>query len=352
MDGMQTEDSFRNSGLRIGRLFGIDIWLHWVLLLIIALKLVDILLKEGEQYGEPLKAFAAFALALLVTILLHEFGHAYAAHRQGGGAEKIILWPLGGLAVCQAPQNPRSRFWVSAGGPLVNLGLGLLVTGLCLVLSLENFLPFSGEPVFWQRLVQYLFLWNFVLLIVNLLPCYPLDGGQILHSFLWSRMGTHHGALLATLKISKWTAIFALLFGGSTIVLGLRDIGWRFNYPFLDELGFVCIFCGLIHFLTARQVRQELVYGAEDSGPSGYDFSGGYTSLERSAAAGKGPGFLESWRLKRKRKRQGKKEEENRRMQERLDELLEKIHLHGMGSLSAKERRFLDTTSEKLRNTH
>lgn len=349
---MHTEDSFRNSGLRIGRLFGINIWVHWVLLLLVALQLLDILMVKGGQYGEPMAAFASFALALLVTILLHEFGHAYAAHRQGGGAEKIILWPLGGLAVCHSPQNPRSRFWVSAGGPLVNLGLGLLVTGLCLVLDL-SFLPsYSGEPVFWQQLLQYLFLWNFVLLTVNLLPCYPLDGGQILHSFLWKRMGTHHGALLATLQISKWTAILALVFGGSTIVLGLQDETWRFNYPFVDRLGFICIFCGLMYFLSARQVREELVYSAEDSGSMGYDFSGGYTSLGRSVGADKGPGFLERWKLKRKRRREEKKEKENRQMQERLDDLLEKIHEQGMDSLSTRERQFLETTSEKLRNTH
>ena len=235
---MMTEDSFRSSGLRAGRLFGIDIWLHWVLLAIIALKLIDILLEPGGHYGAPMVAFASFALALLVTILLHEFGHAYAAYRQGGDTEKIILWPLGGLAVCNAPQHPGSQFWVAAGGPLVNLGLGLLAMGACLARG-WNFLPFSSELVFWQRLVQNLFLWNFVLLIVNLLPCYPLDGGRILHSLLWNRMGTHHGALELTLRISKFTAILALVFGGATIVLGFSDKNWRFENPFIDELGFV-----------------------------------------------------------------------------------------------------------------
>ncbi len=347
---MHTQDSFRQSGLRICRLFGIDIWIHWVLLLIVGLKLIDILLKTESQYGEPLKAFASFALALFLTILLHEFGHACAAHRQGGGAERIILWPLGGLAICESPQNPRARFWVSAGGPLVNLGLGLLVTGLCLVLGLD-FLPFSGEPVFWQRLLQYLFLWNFVLLIVNLLPCYPLDGGQILHSLLWHRMGTHHGALLTTLKISKFTAILALLFGGSTIVFGLQDENWRFDYPFIDELGFVSLFCGLMYFMTARQVREGLVYEAEDSDSFGHDFSGGYISLESRAGGDKGPGFLERRKLKRQQKREEKKEEEHRQMQKRLDELLGKIHEQGMDSLSEQERKFLETTSEKLRKT-
>ena len=347
---MHTQDSFRQSGLRICRLFGIDIWIHWVLLLIVGLKLIDILLKTESPYGEPLIAFASFALALLLTILLHEFGHAYAAHRQGGRAERIVLWPLGGLAVCESPQTPRARFWVSAGGPLVNLGLGLLVTVLCLLLGLD-FLPFSGQQVFWQRLLQYLFLWNFVLLIVNLLPCYPLDGGQILHSFLWSRMGTHHGALLATLKISKFTAILALLFGGSTIVFGLQDETWRFKYPFIDELGFVSLFCGLMYFMTARQVREELAYGGDDSGSSGYDFSGGYTSLEGQSSGEKGPGFLERRKLKRQQKREEKKEEEHRQMQKRLDELLGKIHEQGMDSLSEQERKFLETTSEKLRKT-
>ena len=348
---MMTEDSFRSSGLRAGRLFGIDIWLHWILLAIIALKLIDILLEPGGHYGAPMVAFASFALALLVTILLHEFGHAYAAYRQGGDTEKIILWPLGGLAVCNAPQHPGSQFWVAAGGPLVNLALGLLAMGACLALG-WNFLPFSSELVFWQRLVQNLFLWNFVLLIVNLLPCYPLDGGRILHSLLWNRMGTHHGALELTLRISKFTAILALVFGGATIVLGFSDKNWRFENPFIDELGFVCIFCGLLYFMTARQVREQVLYAAEDSGPFGYDFSGGYSSLESSAPAEKRPGIFERWRLRRLKRRREKKEGREERMREHLDELLEKIHQEGMESLSPQERRFLETASQKLRKSH
>jgi len=345
---MMGEDSFRSSGLRVCRLFGIDIWVHWILLLIIGLKLVDILVKHHDQYGAPLLAFAAFALALLVTILLHEFGHAYAATRQGGRAEKIILWPLGGLAVCEAPRAPRAQFWVSAGGPLVNLGLGLLATGACLALRID-FLPFASEPIFWQRLLQYLFLWNFVLLLVNLLPCYPLDGGQLLHCWLWNRMGSHHGALELTLRISKLTAILALLFGGATIVLGFSDESWRFKHPFLDELGFVSVFCGLFYFITVRQIREQVLYGVEDSGAFGHDFSSGYTSLESSLPREKSPGFLERWRQRRRERKQGKKDARQEDERRRVDELLEKIHEDGMGSLSQRERRFLESASKKLR---
>ena len=345
------DDSFRSSGLRVGRLFDIDIWVHWILLLIIALKLFDILLKEDQQYGEPLLAFASFALALLLTILLHEFGHAYAAAKVGGRTEKIILWPLGGLAVCEAPQEPRSQFWVAAGGPIVNLGLGLVVTGICIAIGLDFLPSFSGEVIFWQRLLQYLFLWNFVLLLVNLLPCYPLDGGRILHCWLWNRMDSHHGALELTLRISRLTAIVALIFGGATIVLGFTDEGWRFRHPFLDELGFVSAFCGLLYFLTSRQIREQVLYETEDSGAFGHDFSAGYTSLDGASPAGRRPGFFERWKLKRQQRQEDKKEQGEARDRERLDGLLEKIHKEGMGSLSPKERRFLESASKKLRKT-
>ena len=347
---MMREDSFRHSGLRVSRLFGIDIWAHWILLLIIGLKLFDILLQNHGQYGPPLLAFAAFALALLLTILLHELGHAYAAHRQGGRTERIILWPLGGLAACEAPHDHRAQFWVAAGGPLVNLGLGLLVTAACLLLRLE-FLPFSGQPIFWQRLLQYLFLWNFVLLLVNLLPCYPLDGGRLLHCMLWGRMDTHHGALELTLRISKFTAILALLFGGATIVLGFSDESWRFSHPFLDELGFVSAFCGLFYFISARQVREQVLYDTEDSGGFGYDSSQGYTSLDHPGPGERRRGFFARWKLKRQRRLAEKSERREERDRERLDALLEKIHLEGMGSLSSSERRFLEGASKKLRKT-
>ena len=162
-------------------------------------------------------------------------------------------------------------------------------------------------------------------------------------------MGSHHGALELTLKISKFTAILALLFGGATIVLGFSDENWRFAHPFLDELGFVSAFCGLFYFMTARQVREQVLYDTEDSGAFGHDFSQGYTSLEHPGPGEKRRGFFEGWKLKRQQRREDKKEQREARDRERLDGLLEKIHKEGMGSLSSEERRFLESASKKLR---
>ena len=117
---------------------------------------------------------------------MHEFGHALACRQVGGKAEQIVLWPLGGVAYVAPPARPGATLWSIAAGPLVNLVLAPVLTVLFLV-ARQTSLPDSFPDAY--LFLRALCFINYVLLFFNLLPIYPLDGGQILRSLLWFVMG-------------------------------------------------------------------------------------------------------------------------------------------------------------------
>jgi len=125
-------------------------------------------------------------LTLFVVVLMHEMGHALACRSVGGKADEIVLWPLGGVAYIAPPQRPGAMLWSIVAGPLVNVVL-IVVLGWFLVvngaLTLDE--PASGLMQF----AYYVFIMNGVMLAFNLLPIYPLDGGQIVRSLLWFVIG-------------------------------------------------------------------------------------------------------------------------------------------------------------------
>lgn len=355
---MLSDDSVHKFGLRAGRMYGIDIYVHWFLLILVALQLLHLWTSEVPEgyvtdWGKTFKSFSAFAIALFGSILLHELGHAYAAFRQGGSCERIVLWPLGGLAYCDAPDTPWTQFVVAIGGPLVTFALALFGGLVCLIAGWHP-LPFqSPEWGFFEILFQYLFLWNVLLCFVNILPCYPLDGGRMLHTWLWTRMGTSQGALVRTLSISRVVAIIAIAFGVVFLFLGFTDKAWSYNHPVVDHLDFLLILCGITYFMTARQIREQLMYGEmEDSGAFGYDFSRGYTSLDGGASsAERRPSWRERRREEKARRDEERKREKDHEVRVRLDDLLEKISRDGIDSLSHDEKRFLEQASRHMRES-
>ena len=159
------------------RLFGVDVFLHWTWI-IVAVFMVQ---RKAEMYDHIFYPIANY-LILFGIVLLHEFGHALACRSVGGRANHIILWPLGGIALVEPPQRPGPVLWSIAAGPLVNL---VLVP----ILAVLYFVVIGDTPGHaWtdlQSLVFYVNATNLVLLVFNMLPVYPLDGGQILQAILW-----------------------------------------------------------------------------------------------------------------------------------------------------------------------
>ncbi len=367
---MHSERSILRDGFRLGRLYGVDIHLHLILVIILALRFLDAALKdppEGFVFKiSPVLGFFAFAISLTLSILLHEFGHAIAARRAGGDCRRIMLWPLGGLAYCDYPRTHENRFRVAIAGPVVNIGLGLIGLIVCLVAGWPV-IPYEGEVQFFSLLFQFLFLWNLVLTIVNLLPCWPLDGGNVLHAKIWKRTGSEPGSLWTTLNISRVTAIIMLVLGGILLIMAFTRENWRHDHPVLDAFSLIFLLGGIMHFMEAKMARMQLMHGEmeEEGGIFGYDFSQGYTSLEGGAGGGAGgggwgggggtgerkPSFFEKRRAEKERKEQDRRVQEEHEMRRRLDELLEKISSEGMGSLSKEERKFLDRASAQMRES-
>ncbi len=177
----QTTGSFR-----LFRLFGIDVYLHWMWFLLLLYRLY--MIKENPGfYGYSHMVWGVWEfIAIFGIVLLHEFGHALACKSVGGVAERIILWPLGGVAFVQPPPRPGPVLWSIAAGPLVNVVLVPILFVLALVTG-----SFADTSTLsdWQLLIFMIFAINLVLLIFNILPIYPLDGGQILQAMLWFVVG-------------------------------------------------------------------------------------------------------------------------------------------------------------------
>ena len=181
----------RAGSLRLFRFAGIDLYLHWSWFLV-AFYGISTRAKSYTSLVWPVLDY----LTLFVIVLLHEFGHALACRQVGGKADQIVLWPLGGVAYVAPPPRPGATLWSIAAGPLVNVILAPFLT-LAAVLAHNSGLgdTMPNASVF----ITDICIINYVLLIFNLLPIYPLDGGQILRSLLWFVLGRARSLMVAAM---------------------------------------------------------------------------------------------------------------------------------------------------------
>jgi len=178
------------NSIRLFEAFGITVFLHWSWFLVAAWQL--------ERRGATRETFiwvAAEYLGLFALVLLHEFGHSLACRQVGGTAREIILWPLGGVAYVSPPPRPGAYLWSIAAGPLVNVALLPVFFGLDL---LARGLGWPATAPATYELLSQLKLINFVLMVFNLLPIYPLDGGQIVRALLWFPLGRARSLTIAS----------------------------------------------------------------------------------------------------------------------------------------------------------
>src|ERR1039457_5511374 len=180
----------KQGSIRLFRVVGIDVYLHWSWFLVAA---YEIQIQKGEYSSLVWNVLEYLALFVIVT--MHEFGHALACRQVGGQANQIVLWPLGGVAYVDPPPRPGAMLWSIAAGPLVNVALFFVLTPLW-VLSRSMAWPEALPDLY--KLLFAIWSINLVLLIFNLLPIYPLDGGQILQSLLWFVLGRARSLTVAT----------------------------------------------------------------------------------------------------------------------------------------------------------
>jgi Zn-dependent protease len=207
------------------------VYLHWLWFLV-AIYGIRV---RADRYSSA--AWCALEyLALFVIVLLHEFGHALACRSVGGKAEQIILWPLGGVAYVAPPPRPGATLWSIAAGPLVNVLLAPLLGGLWFVSAAWGWNEVAPNA---YTFVVAVFTINCVLLVFNLLPIYPLDGGQILCSLLWFVLGRARALLVSTII-------------GFVGVVGLLGVAWLLQSWWIVIMAVFVLLCCWRGLLQAR----------------------------------------------------------------------------------------------------
>ena len=185
--------NFLSYGIPLGRYFGINVRLHFTFL-IYAYYLV-------QRYSSPIFGLC-FVVGIYLCILLHEFGHALAARWCDGEANDILLWPLGGLAFVRPAWDPTAHLITTVAGPFVTLVLWL---GLGVLAHLAA--PFPAVA----RYADDLSVFNRFILLFNLIPAFPMDGGRILRDGLWHWMSAETATRIAV-WVSRGIAVVAALF--------------------------------------------------------------------------------------------------------------------------------------------
>jgi Zn-dependent protease/predicted transcriptional regulator len=194
---------------KIGRVRGIDILMHWTFLLLIGWVAAGSLLAG---HG-PLAAAEGVVLILAVfaCVVLHELGHALTARYYGIPTVNITLLPIGGVAQFERmPREPSQELWITLAGPAVNVVIAAVIVLVGAALGGLAWLgPGQGPRGFVPNLLFQLFWVNVVLVIFNLLPAFPMDGGRILRSFL----ARHLNYVQATEMAAGVGKAMAVLFG-------------------------------------------------------------------------------------------------------------------------------------------
>ncbi|MFM9032044.1 MAG: site-2 protease family protein [Opitutaceae bacterium] len=222
----------RSGSLPLFRLFGVRVYLHWWWFVFAAFELA----LRSRAYASYAWNVAEY-LALFAIVLLHEYGNALACRQTGGKADEIILWPLGGVACVRPPPRPGAELWSIAAGPLVNVVLVPVILGL---IRARTGLGWGAGSADYRHFLQALFWMNAGLLAFNVLPVYPLDGGQILRSLLWFRVGRARSLQIATILGIAGVVVLA---GG---LLWLQPQRWLFTLLLAGFLASQCL-AGLRH---------------------------------------------------------------------------------------------------------
>lgn len=339
-------DGHRNpfpTTISLGTWFGTRVRFHLACLVLAIILCFQLKLQVG----------LLVTVVLFVSILIHEFFHVFGARRTGGSADEILIWPGGGLAFARPAPNLYSELTTIAAGPFADLLLCIVTFPVVYFAATQGghgipkgtfnplFIPRMEDA---QSLVEYVvlltFSLNWTLLLLNLLPIYPLDGGQFVLALLSEKMEretARYAAMRIGLVVGFLGSAGGLMFHKPEAG---RDLIW------LVFIGMLLMLMNMYYFLMAQMSDQF------DESFLGYDFSQGYTSLERSAPreAERKPGPIQRWKLRRAEQRRLREEQEQAATAQRIDELLEKVHHEGMDSLTDAEKRFLKKASTRYRS--
>lgn len=218
--------------LKIARLFGINVYIHWTFLILLGWIFLSSL-GSGQNIQEALLG-VTFILALFACVVLHEYGHALTARRFGVPTRRITLLPIGGVASLEKmPEKPREELLVAIAGPAVNVVIALLLFVLMQVLGITfptEQLEDPSQISLGNAFIPNLLAVNVILVLFNLIPAFPMDGGRVLRALLSMKYDR-----------AKATSIAAQI--GQFLAIGFVFLGFMYD--------FWLIFIGLFIFLGA-----------------------------------------------------------------------------------------------------
>jgi Zn-dependent protease len=347
------------SPISLGRWFGSSVRVHILLIVFVAWCLIgSVLSPAGEGRVAHVSHTACWLGLLLVALVLHEIGHAAAAAWLECDQDEVHLWPFGNLVGPSFAMRSGEHFWVALAGPITSAALFLttaiglrLVTGAQAVWSpFGNGKPDFGAPWVGKELASpfggpwmfgWFAYWNWVLLLVNLIPALPFDGGRAVRAWIGSTSAVATRDNPAAFWLARTFALIVGFAGVIRLMISLGADGWAL-------IGIALT----IEYMVRIEARMLEEGGYFDDGLFGYDFSEGYTSLEGGTAAVRPhrESALKRWRRRRSELRRERRMAREAAEERRMDEILDKLHREGRGALSDEENRFLVRVSVRFRN--
>jgi Zn-dependent protease len=318
------------------RIFGVRFRAQASLLIFI---LAVILLDWDKSFPIQLRALG---MGLWVgALIVHELAHCFIARRLGGGPDEVLLWPLGGLVPHDPPHKPLHTFLTASAGPAMSLILcAAAAAGVYFLTPVSGAFPHAPHvvvslyplhgptPDFHCRWTDpAFFCWaiftvNYRILLLNLLPILPLDGGHLLQALLWSAVGNFRSMLIAT----------TVGIGGS-VVVGILSVS---QYWFIAAFMIFCLY---------ESYRQRLIL--RENGPEDWR-----DSFDYSQSLFDPPSEPRRRRLSRRVIRKARKIAScEKAARDRIDAILAKVSARGLPSLTWYERRTLRKTTEQHRRS-
>jgi stage IV sporulation protein FB len=343
------------SPIRLGRWFGTVVRVHVLLIAFVIIRLMvaaGTLAKDGHL--SQLSHTASWLGLLLVALALHELGHAVTAAWLDYDPDEVHLWPLGSLVGPSFNMRSGEHFLVALGGLLTSAAV-FLVSAIVLGLFADAQVawnPFGNgtadfgapwvhgklaRPLSGAWMLGWFAYWNWVLLLVNLTPALPFDGGRVVRAMTGVASRDNSGAFWA----ARSSALIAGFVGLWRLLVSWGAGGWT-----------MIAIAMAIEYMIYVEAKMLEEGGYFDDGVFGYDFSEGYTSLEGGAAKVRpyGESALKRWRRRRSELRRERRMAREAAEERRMDEILEKLYREGRAALTDEENRFLVRVSARFRN--